>query len=918
MKRRETAKAVATMLLILFVAMAAVSAADVKPITEVEGITEYRLDNGLRVLLFPDPSKPKVTVNVTVFVGSRHEGYGEAGMAHLLEHMLFKGTQKHPNIPKALKDRGAVFNGSTWYDRTNYFETLPASDENLRFALELEADRLVNSPIRAEDLASEMTVVRNEFERGENSPTMVLWQRMMAAAYLWHNYGKATIGNRADIERVPVDKLRAFYRRYYQPDNVMLVVAGQFDRNKALKHIQETFGAIPKPTRRLDKTYTIEPAQDGERLVTLRRFGDVAVVGAVYHIPAGPHPEYPSVDVLESILTSQPAGRLYKALVETKLAANVSGAAFALHDPGVLLLMAEVVPGKKPRDVLDRLIEVTEKVGRTEVTAEEVERARQRLMKQWELALTNTSRLAVQLSEWAAQGDWRLYFLYRDRLEKVTPQSVREVAAKYLRRNNRTAGLYLPVKSPERVPVPETPDLAKMIGDYKGRQRVAEGEVFDVSPENIEARTRWFRLPSGLQAAFLSKKTRGESVHLRLVIRFGDVGSLTGKAKATDFLGPLMMRGTRRLTRQQIQDLLDKHRIRLSATSSPGQISFSLQTKKPHLAAALDLLQQILREPTFPEKELDILKQAEIAGLEQQKTDPTALAQVAVSRDLNPYPKGDPRYVPTIDEEIEATRAVTAEMIRQLYRELVGGQFGQLAVVGDFDPGPTEKQLQQIFADWVAERPYQRIPRQGDVPLKRTTHVLITPDKPNATYFAATVFPLRDDDPDYPSLVLGNFILGGSTLSSRLGDRIRQREGLSYGVGSGLRTSSLDRRTLFYIFAICNPANMERVKAAVDEELQKFLADGVTADELKAAREGYLQRLKIARSDDGSLARLLVALMEAGRTMTFQAELEKRLRHVSRESILAAARRHLDPQRLVIATAGDFQPAAKPAATPKP
>ncbi|HID23876.1 MAG TPA: insulinase family protein, partial [Planctomycetaceae bacterium] len=522
-----------------------------------------------------------------------------------------------------------------------------------------------------------------------------------------------TIGNRADIERVPVDKLRAFYRRYYQPDNAMLVIAGQFDRKKAWKYIQETFGAIPKPTRRLDQTYTVEPPQDGERLVTLRRVGDVAVVGAVYHIPAGPHPEFPSLDVLESILTSQPAGRLYKALVETKLAASVSGAAFALHDPGVLLLMAEVVPGKNPRDVLDRLIEVTEKVGQTDVTAEEVERARQRLLKQWELALTNTSRLAVQLSEWAAQGDWRLYFLYRDRLEKVTPRSVREAAVKYLRRNNRTAGLYLPVQSPERVPVPQTPDLAKMIGDYKGRHRVAEGEVFDVSPDNIEARTRWFRLASGLQVAFLPKKTRGESVHLRLTIRFGDLERLTGRAKATEFLGPLMMRGTRRLTRQQIQDLLDKHRIRLSASSAPGQVTFTLQTKKPHLAAALDLLRQILREPTFPDKELEILKQAEVAGLEQQKTNPITLAQVAVSRDLNPYPKGDPRYVPTIDEEVAAARAVTAETIRHLYRELLGGRSGQLAVVGDFDPGPTEKQLEQIFADWVAERPYRRIPRRG-------------------------------------------------------------------------------------------------------------------------------------------------------------------------------------------------------------
>ena len=178
-------------------------------VASVEGITEYKLANGLRVLLFPDPTRPKVTVNLTVMVGSRHEGYGETGMAHLLEHMVFKGTPTHPDIPGAMKERGANFNGTTWVDRTNYFETLPASEQNLEFALALEADRLVNSTIKAEDLATEFSVVRNEFERGESSPQRVLLQRMMSVAYEWHNYGKSTIGNRTDIERVPVDSLRA-------------------------------------------------------------------------------------------------------------------------------------------------------------------------------------------------------------------------------------------------------------------------------------------------------------------------------------------------------------------------------------------------------------------------------------------------------------------------------------------------------------------------------------------------------------------------------------------------------------------------------------------------------------------------------------------------------------------------------------
>ena len=432
---------------LLFGALSAQAAPDEPTkVTSIEGITEYRLGNGLQVLLFPDPSRPKLTVNLTVLVGSRHEGYGETGMAHLLEHMLFKGTPDHPNIPGAMKERGAQFNGSTWLDRTNYYETLPASDANLEFAIRLEADRMINSPIKAEELATEFSVVRNEFEMGENSPQSVLSQRMMAVAYEWHNYGKSTIGNRSDIERVPVDNLRAFYKKFYQPDNALLVIAGAFDEKKALEYVTKYFGSLPRPDRKLQATYTEEPPQDGERVVTLRRVGDVGMVGLLYHVPAASHAEFPAVELLGDILDSEPSGRLYKALVESKKATSVYVRPTAGHDPGAIEIMAEVntkdvAALEKVRDVM---ISVVEEIARSGVTQQEVDRARQRVLKNRELAATDTNRIAVELSEWAAQGDWRLYFLNRDRVEQVTPAQVKEIAAKYFTASNRTVGFFVP------------------------------------------------------------------------------------------------------------------------------------------------------------------------------------------------------------------------------------------------------------------------------------------------------------------------------------------------------------------------------------------------------------------------------------------------------------------------------------------
>jgi zinc protease len=403
-----------------------------EPVASVEGITEYRLDNGLRVLLFPDPSKPTTTVNVTYFVGSRHEAYGETGMAHLLEHLVFQGTPNHPNIMDELTERGALPNGTTWLDRTNYFETFPATDDNLAWALELEADRMVNSFISADDLASEFTVVRNEMEAGENRPFGILMERTLSTAYLWHNYGNSTIGARSDVENVPIGRLQAFYRKYYQPDNAMLVIAGRFEEDRALELIQETFGQVPAPVREGDMyiwpTYTVEPTQDGERSVTLRRVGDEQHVMHVYHVPPGSHEQFAAVDVLGFILGDSPSGRLYKAMVETEAAARVGAMSFQLKEASPMLLFAQVREGRSLDEAAQLVTATVDGVLTDPVTDEEVERAKAALLKNSELLFTNSERFGLRMSEWAAMGDWRLFFIHRDRLREVTTTQVQRAA----------------------------------------------------------------------------------------------------------------------------------------------------------------------------------------------------------------------------------------------------------------------------------------------------------------------------------------------------------------------------------------------------------------------------------------------------------------------------------------------------------
>src|SRR4051812_47099714 len=303
-------------IVLAFFALAALAQQVPQRVVSIEGVTEYRLENGLKVLMLPDPGADTVTVHIVYLVGSRHEGYGEKGMAHLLEHMLFKGSKNFPDVKGDLTRRGARWNGTTSNDRTNYFETMSAAPENLDWALAMEADRMVNSRVSREDLDSEMTVVRNEFEMGENNSGSVLFQRMQQAAYAWHNYGNPIIGQRADIERVPIDKLQAFYRTWYQPDNALLIVAGKIEEKRALALVAKHFGPIPKPKRTLPSFYTEEPTQDGERQVTLRRVGENQIVSSLYRVPAGHHPDYPAIDVLTNVIGDVPSGRLHRALVQ--------------------------------------------------------------------------------------------------------------------------------------------------------------------------------------------------------------------------------------------------------------------------------------------------------------------------------------------------------------------------------------------------------------------------------------------------------------------------------------------------------------------------------------------------------------------------------------------------------------------------
>ncbi len=878
--------------------------AGVRAVGSVEGIDEYRLANGLQLLLVADDSKPTTTVNLTYHVGSRHENYGETGMAHLLEHLIFKGTPTHRNVWAEFEKRGLAANGSTSFDRTNYTASFSADAANLDWYIGWLADSMVHSFIARRDLDTEMTVVRNEMEMGENNPQRMLYQRTLALMYDWHNYGKDVIGARSDVENVAIGRLQAFYRRYYQPDNATLIVSGSFDTARVLGRVAASFGAIAKPRRVLPAQYTLDPAQDGERSVVLRRVGGAPLLFAGYHVPPAGHPDAAAVELLALILGDAPSGRLHKALTDKQLAAGTFGETLGLAEPSVLLLGAQLPPGADAQPARAAMLATIESFAAEPVGEAELGRARAKWLKNWEHTFDNPEAVGMVLSESVAQGDWRLFFLQRDRVRDAKLADVQRVALQYLIADNRTVATYVPTEQPQRAPAPQRVDIAQVMKGFKPAPAAARAEAFAATPANIDARTQRFEV-GGLRVAVLPKATRGQAARAVLTLRFGDEKSLDGLAEVADFTAALLDKGSATLTREQVQDRLDALKTEMGFHGAPGRIDVTIASRREHLADAIALAAELLRRPAFPADAFDEVRRQTLTAIESQRKEPDALAENALGRIGNPYPRGDVRHVRSFDEMVQDVNGVTLEKIRDFHQRFYGAARGEFGAAGDLDVAQLRAALERGFGDWKTGAPYTRVPRPFVAPVPQRL-VIATPDKQNATLAAKLPLPLSDRDADYPALTLANYLLGLGG-NSRLWRRIRESEGLSYDVRSTVNWNSREAHSIWTAGAIFAPQNGAKVEKALREEIARALKDGFSAQELAEGQRGLLNFRRLSRAQDAGIAATLASNLDLDRTYAYSQQVDEAIAKATLAQVNAALRKYIKPEDIALVLAGDFK-----------
>jgi zinc protease len=878
-------------------ARAATAPASTGPAAVTTGVQETVLPNGLTVLVKEVRNAPVVSFSVWYRVGSRNEHTGITGMSHLLEHMLFKGTQKLRlgEIARTLFLNGAAFNASTYYDWTNYYATI-ASDR-LELAMSIEADRMVNSRIDKTDLDSEMTVVRSELEGGENSPGRILHQNVVSTAFQAHPYHWPVIGWRSDVENVNRDALYQYYRTHYGPNNAVAVVVGDVPAAEALRLARKYFGPL-KPIPKPPDIHTTEPPQRGERRVIVRRSGSLPMVMVAWKAPGAVHADTYALDVLGGVLGEGRTSRLYQALVEKGLASRVDAGGPTLRDPFLFYVTATARPGVTAERLEAGLLEEVERLVATPITDEELTRARRRAEADFVFQSNSVTAQARQLGYWAMIGDWRYLGTYLDHIGALTPADIQAVARRTFNADTRTIGHFIPSDGGGPASPPPREASARVERPQRGDRPIPLPRVPVARVPNRQV-TR-FTLDNGI-SVIVQESHATPTIALRASVPAGSLLEPRDRPGLAGFTAAMLSRGTVQRSALAFATALEDVGASLGASADTLTTSISAQTLPRDFDLVMDLFAEMIRQPAFPAPELERLKGEAMAGIAQSKTNPDRVAGRAFERSV--YPPGHPFRPETFEESEAAITALTRDDLVAFHRRQYGPDRMIVVVAGDVTADQVREALQKRFGDWPRNPEAQPIvPPDLTLQAAPASIEIPIPDRSQTAIVWGHAGMLRRSDPDFYGAQVMNLILGGGALTSRLSTSIRDEQGLAYSVfgyfDAGLFPGP------YRVVLGTNPANAKKAVTALQAEIQRIQKSGVTQREVDEAVAYLTGRFPLRLETNDGVAEMLWTMEFFNLGADYIDRYAGYYRAVTVQQVNEAARAHLRPDLATVVVAG--------------
>ncbi|XHS79263.1 M16 family metallopeptidase [Burkholderiaceae bacterium UC74_6] len=923
-----------------------VRAAEPELVRQLAGFSEYRLANGLQVILLPVAGSGRTWLTVTYKVGSRMEGPNEAGMAHLLEHVTFRGASAADGQPLEI---GAEFkklpisgqNGTTTLDRTNYFENFVADPAVLDRALALEALRMRSARLDAADFEKEKPIVLNEMGmRGEGAVRQMV-EALAASAFKLHPYRLPTIGNAADIEQLSLGRLRTFYDKYYRPDNAVLMLAGEFDAATVLQAVQKNFGALANPAGAVPELNVSEPAQAGPRLVTLRT--QQSTVGVAYRVPAMAHPQAAAVAVMGAMLSGI-RSNLIAGQGDVGTGVTVP---LRMHDPfltALILPMPRAASGDdKSREALtERARDWAEALERADLSGSKDETATRfmivKLRNDLRGGLRDPGIASALISDAVGAGDWRLPLRLLDDLGHLTPRDVRAAFDTYVRPENRSLAIGVtdkhitePQFAEEKVgglrgwfskpsKIAEVQDAGATIGalDKAGQQIGSTGgTAYELDPAKLDRDVQRVKLPSGALLALLKRQSVDDRVQLQLLMRWGDAPSLAAEPGWRALVPELFeggIDGQSRFSREQIARAKTSMQLQYSLRSGPQLLIATLSVPREHVIPALALLRGLLRDPAFDADAFKRVKDQALTRLAASRRSADWAPELARQHHMQAQGLYANRagYEPSVQEQIEIWNKLDLATARAFWKRYWSANELQVSAVGPL-PDNFYALVEGSFGDWKKpEAPaFERwVPGYKPEPGARFVSSVRAGAADGSQASANIVFqqelPLNANEPDAFAMLLGARILaGGHTSGSRLADRLRAQDAISYNVDYNLRVPEHGNAGALRLSAIAAPAHAAAAETAMREEIARLLQDGVTAAELEEVKRQF----RTARGDllrnDAALNALLLAQLDKGEGFADMAAREEAgLAAATVESVNGALRRLLKPDRWVVVVTG--------------